>query len=136
MDLYQIRARRLTRAQALKLMAHIDRPQQCFAEQRHTTGLMLQAGLLQGCNAEGIPKAWRPARWTKITDEGRAVLGHLLADYAEALIKIGFHEHLTEIERPSPVKKIETRFDYLRRSEGETRHDVPLAPTPPEPVET
>lgn len=100
-------ARKLSRAARHLLVAHVDGTAPNVADNHHqaTLATLMTAELVSFGPGE---QSARP-RFSRITENGREVLGYVLAEFAEALVRAGHLEAvpvaLAPFKTPEPVNR-------------------------------
>lgn len=102
----------LSHARRNFIIEHIDGPRRALASDHVTRAPLIATKVLRSCDENGVEKQTRELiKFTMLTDEGRDVLAHILADYADKLIRAGCLEPdavpVTII--PFAVETVETR---------------------------
>lgn len=108
-------AKKLSRPQRDVLIGHIDRPQRLDRHDASTTSL-LEKRLLRPSHENAAHHSCERPKFTALTDDGRAVLGWVLANMIEQLVVAG----IIDLERNGLL----TRLDYRRGIEGKMLHDL------------
>lgn len=80
----------LSIAQRDLVIAHIDGPQPAAVKEGLTRRFLMERGILISCDRDGAPRnRTQNVHYTMITEDGRATMAQILADYAEALVRAG-----------------------------------------------
>lgn len=131
-------AKRLSRAQRDMLIQHIDRPQPAVVDpNKKTRDRLVEMKLLKLCGADGQSLGPRlmTTTHTRLTDDGREVLGWILAGYVEMLMAAGClpDDIVVEDGLVPSVNAALTRMAEIRRATSlGARHDaeIPLPSLP------
>lgn len=112
-------ARDLTRPQREQLIAHIDCPQLIARSGRRSRDMLLKMGLLFTCAPSGRFSRGTP-KFTALSEDGRAVLGWVLAEAIELLVRAGYLDNERERRRDliPTVNSALTELRYRRGAEG------------------
>lgn len=100
------------------LIRHIDHPIKISTDYRRSTAnYLLRRGLVRACRPEGGVMITTRPMMTELTEDGRMVVGWVLARYADALIAAGALERQHLIMSP-PLAPV---FNAILRTLGERR---------------